>query len=107
MDYYPPQFSGQARANVEREQLKASRDLANSRREKPPADWTGTAREWDRWEFYDYIIRVFVVFAHEACALGRAGLWTIDRVRSEAEEFLRRFTLDACYDKGNDRSGQK
>ena len=36
--------------------------------------------------------------AHEACDLGTQRTWTVDRVRSVAEEFLRRFTVEAYYE---------
>lgn len=31
----------------------------------------------------------------------------MDRVRSEVDEFLRRFTIEAYYEKGRDRFGEK
>jgi hypothetical protein len=52
---------------------------------------------------YTYILRVFLAFSHEACELGMHGEWSADRVSSEAEEFLRRFTIDAYYKEGHDR----
>jgi hypothetical protein len=102
---FPREFSGQARASVEAEQLKANRALAQSRAQKPPESWKGSTREWDLQEFYHYILRVFLAFAREACGLAKEGTWTLGRVRPEADEFLRRFTIEAYYEKGRDRFG--
>ena len=45
------------------------------------------------------IMRIFLAFAKEACALRRERGWTIDRVQGEAEEFLRRLTIRVVFDK--------
>jgi hypothetical protein len=114
MDYYPQEFSAQARARVEAERLKAATDLENIHKQ-PQAElirrrscgpygllWTNAEED-----FHNYILRVFLAFAREACALGKQGTWTVDRIRSETDEFLRRFTIEAYYDKGHDRSGRR
>ena len=104
---FPHEFSAQARARIEAERLKASRELADAQAQKPPDAWKSGAREWDRQEFHDYILLVFLAFAREACELGKVVIWTVDRVRSEVDEFLRRFTIEAYYEKGRDRFGEK
>ena len=46
-------------------------------------------------------------FTREACELGRQGIWTVDRICSEAEEFLGNFILEAYASQGHDRYGRK
>jgi hypothetical protein len=93
---YPREFSPQARARVEAERLKARQQFAQAQGEGPPADWT--RYRWEVTGFCVYVLRVFAAFAHEACDLGTQRTWTVDRVRSVAEEFLRRFTVEAYYE---------
>jgi hypothetical protein len=107
MDYYPQEFSAQARARVEAERIIAKRDLEQFQSEKPPDKWAKDCRTWDERLFYRYILRVFLAFALEACKVGRQGIWAVDRIRAEAEEFLRRFTIQAYYESGRDRYGEK
>jgi len=59
MDYYPKEFSPQARARVEAERLKAKQEFQRRRSEKPPAEWKKGSREWDLYGFYAYILRLF------------------------------------------------
>ena len=47
----------------------------------------------------------FLAFAREGCGLAKEGTWTVDRVRSHADEFLHKFTIEACHEKGRDRFG--
>jgi hypothetical protein len=91
---YPQEFSPVARGRVEAERIRANRDL-----EKEPVR--------DRRDLYPYILRVFLVFGHEACELGRQGVWAANRIRDEAKEFLRKFTIAAYYEKGYDQSGHR
>jgi hypothetical protein len=107
MDYYPNEFSAQARARNEAERLKSKQEFQRRRSEKLPPEWKKTSREWDLNGFYDYILRVFLAYTHEACEVARQGLWTVDRISSMADEFLRRFTINAYYEDGHDRSGEK
>jgi hypothetical protein len=107
MDYYPKEFSAQARARVEAEQIIAKRDFERAQSEKPPNKWGKDRRTWDECLFYRYILRVFLVFALEACKIGKQGIWAVDRIRAEAEEFLRRFTIRAYCESGRDRYGEK
>lgn len=55
----------------------------------------------------NFILRVFLAFTQEACKVGLAGIWTVDRIREEADEFLRRFTIEAYYGYGHDSSGHR
>lgn len=112
---YPQEFSAQARARVEAERLKAGNDLAQYRdrpETRPPCrqhTWGTYGRRWtdDEEDFFEYILRVFLAFGHEACELGKRGTWAVDRIRSEADKFLRRFGMEAYNEKGYDRSGHK
>jgi hypothetical protein len=63
---YPGEFSAQARARVEAERVKAGKqleqDMNRASRYGPGITQQQVLRQ--------YILRVFRVFAHEACALG-------------------------------------
>ncbi len=102
---YPQDFSPQARARVEAERLKAGKQL-EQRRDQVPWVRYGPVRA-DEENLRKYILQVFLVFAQEACKLGSQGQWPVDRIRPEMDEFLRRFTIEACSDKGYDKDGRK
>jgi hypothetical protein len=102
---YPREFSRQARARVEGERLKAIQEFEQERKSPVPSDWT--PQRWDQCTLYAYILRVFLVFAREACQLGRDGVWTVDQVREEAEGFLRVFAMESYYERGRDRTGAR
>ncbi len=102
---YPKEFSAEARTHVELEILKASKDLAQQRKVMPWSQY-GPRKE-DQENLRKYILRVFLVFAKQACELGTQGQWAVDRVREEANEFLRRFTIRAYCDSGFDQQGRK
>ena len=103
---YPEEFSRQARARIEAEKLKARNQLEQQRNQVP---WSGgyLPRPADEENLRKYILRVFLVFAQEACKLGSRAQWTVDRIRSEADEFLRRFTIEAYSNEGYDKQGRK
>ena len=102
---YPRDFSPQARARVEAERLKAGKELEEQRDEVPWSRYgPGTV---DEKNLRKYILRVFLVFAQEVCELGSQRPWTVDRIRSVADGFLRRFTIEAYFDKGYDKHGRK
>lgn len=101
---YPQEFSPQARARVEAEQLKARQEFVAAKSERPPVEWT--TYRWDLMAFYAYVLRVFLAFAREACEQGSQRPWTVDRVRSESEDFLRRFANQAHHEDGRDRTGK-
>jgi len=102
---YPQEFSVQARARVVAKQLKATRKLEQIQTKEPPEGWA--ENRLDECAFYAYILRVFLAFAHEACELGRQGTWPVDRIRKKANDFLREFTIEAYYEKGCDRFGNR
>jgi len=102
---YPDEYSSRARARVEAERLRAIRDLERDWSEPPVSGFTETRS--DLCAFYAYIVRVLRTFAHEACELGKQGTWTADRIRSEVDEFLRRFTEETYRERGYDRKGKK
>ncbi len=102
---YPREFSLEAHARVEAEQIRAHQELVQRQGEEPPAGWT--TRRSDFMALYEYILRVFVAFTREACDLGNQRTWRVDRVRSEAEGFLRRFISQAYSEDGRDRFGKQ
>ncbi len=88
MDFHPSEFSPEARDRVEREKIRAYRELLPN-------------------SAYDYndqnlaipcIMRIFLAFAREACALRSERGWTIERVERESKEFLRRLTIMVVFD---------
>jgi hypothetical protein len=102
---YPREFSLQARARVDAEKLGATRQLRQDRNDAP---WSrfGPSRK-DEENLRNYVLRVFLVFAEQACELGAQGRWTVDRIRSVTDEFLRRFTIEAYSEEGHDKTGRK
>ena len=104
MNYYPSEFNQVMRARVEAAQLLAKRQLIEERRQPLPGriQWAGA----DGRAFEKYVLTVFLAFAKEACTLATDGTWGIDQIRSEAEEFLRRFTIEAYSSDGVYRNGE-
>lgn len=102
---YQREFSTQARARFEAEMLKAGTQLEQQRDQLPGSPFGPVIA--DEENLRKYILQVFLVFAQEAFKLGSQGQWTVDRIRSEAVEFLRRFTIEAYYDNGYDKDGRK
>jgi hypothetical protein len=110
---YPPEFSSRARARVEVERLKAGKDLeqyrnqpgARPRRRRTSGPYGALWREEEEEDLHEYILRVSLAFAYESCELGLQGVWTVDRIRSEVSDFLRKFTIEAHSEKGHDKSG--
>lgn len=102
---YPHQFSSEARNRIESEKLRASKELEQRRNQVP---WTkfGPSRA-DEANLYKYILRVFSVFAKEACNLCSRRLWTLDQVRGEAEKYLRLLVIEAYFERGYDKKGRK
>jgi len=41
------------------------------------------------------------------CELGRQGTWPVDCIRKKVNDFLREFTIEAYYEKGYDRFGNR
>lgn len=102
---YPRDLPDVARARVEAERLKGAMELEQQRKQVPWSKW-GPGKA-DEENLRRYILRVFRAFALEICELGAQGRWTVERIRSEADEFLRRFTIEAYYDDGHDKNERK
>jgi len=88
---YPQEFSVQARARIEAERLKASRDLEKYRSQpetRPQRRHTSGpyGKLWTEYEedLHEYILRTFLAFALQACELGSHGTWAVDRIRAES-----------------------
>src|SRR5579859_6446770 len=99
---YPREFSPQARAYVEAERLRATRKYEQTRDELPGGYGHMSENEAN---FRHFILCVFRAFSHQACKLGKDGVWTVDKIRSKVDDFLRRFTIEAYSDYGQDRGG--
>jgi hypothetical protein len=86
---YPSDFPPDARDRIEEMKIRASRELLPS----------------SVYEFKDQdlaircILRIFLAFAKEACALRQKLAWPMDRLQREAEEFLRRVSIAIIFAK--------
>jgi hypothetical protein len=99
---YPKDFSTEAQAAVEAEKIKAVKDFEKAKREIQ--NRYDTAVEV-RSLLAHCIMRVFRVFAHEACEIGRSGVWTVSRIDKEAHGFLAEIAKELWYDYGYDITG--
>jgi hypothetical protein len=109
MDYYPREFSAEARNRVEKEIVLARRALGNARRTLP-APWSHHAiypSDGFQAAFFASILRVFLVFAKEAVELCQTAGWGLDRADRESKGFLRRFTIHWRYEEGRDQRGNQ
>jgi len=96
---YPPQFPQPSRARIAAVTIQAGLDLENAKRElRSLADLESAVRH--------YILRVFDAFATEALELGRRGVWALEGVDREANEFLASVTIEAQFRKGRDQHDQ-
>lgn len=96
MEYpYPKEFPNESRARVLAERIKAARAFEDGQR-----------KVHDSLDLADLlkscILRVLIVFVREAGALVRQGApnWSVDRLESESQEFLRRLIIYARYGNG-------
>src|SRR5258708_3954367 len=89
MNFYPSELPPEARDRIERDKIRAYRELLPR-------------------SVYDFkeqdlavrcIMRIFLAFAKEACALRKERGWTIERIERESKEFLRRLTIMGVFDK--------
>ena len=96
---YPQDFPKQSRAAVEAKELEAKQELERVQAEEPPAGFTKARR--NACAFLLYIYRVHIAFAYEALELGKQGTWAVDRIRREADEFLRRWSIQAYFKNGH------
>ena len=92
---YPGDFPPESRARVEAEKIRAGREFDSA---KQAARWTSDVEALVR----HYILRIFLVFANEACAL---RLWPVEKMDLNCREFLRLLTIAAHSEKGYDRGG--
>ncbi|MGB9457519.1 MAG: hypothetical protein WCB12_15835 [Bryobacteraceae bacterium] len=89
---YPEDFPLKSRAAVAAEKLRTGSEFDQAQEY--------LSRDADIEEqIRKYILRQFLVFVREASKLGKAGIWRVDRVESDALEFLRHATIDAVYSK--------
>jgi hypothetical protein len=86
---YPHEFPPEARDRVEKEKIRASRELL-------PAS---TYDFKDQEVAVRCIMWIFLTFAGELCAVRSENGWTLERVQREAEEFLRRVTITIVFAK--------
>src|ERR1039457_3933954 len=101
---YPDGFPNFAGDPVEAEELKAERDLREyrdrpeSRPRRPHTLTPQGGRLWtdDEEDTIEYILRLSLPFVLQACELNSHG-WSVKDTRQNADEFLRRLTLDATY----------
>jgi hypothetical protein len=89
MDFYPSEFSPEARDRIDKEKIRAYRELLPSS--------VYDSREQDL--AIRCVMRIFLAFAKDACALRKERGWTIERVEGESAEFWRRLTLMVVFDK--------
>src|SRR6266581_3382281 len=86
---YPSEFSPEARDRIEREKIRAYRELLPS-----------TAYGFNEQNLaIPCIMQIFLAFAKEACAIRKERGWTIERIERESKEFLRRLTITVVFDK--------
>lgn len=87
--HYPHEFPSEARDRIEREKIRACRELL-------PAS---------AYEFKDQelaircIMRIFLTFAQELCVFRNEHGWPLDRIQREGEEFLRKLTITVVFEK--------
>ena len=89
MDFYPSEFSPEARDRIEKEKIRACREILPNR----------VYGFNEQHLAIRCIMRIFRAFAEEACALRKERGWTIERIESESKEFLRRLTIMVVFDK--------
>ena len=95
---YPREFPPRSIAVVAAEELRSGRAFEEAKRE---ANRISEVEDL----FRTHILQVLIVFVREGGRLVRDGIWDIARLRSEAEEFHRRFTIQAYYERGYDQGG--
>lgn len=89
MDFYPSDFSPGARDGIEKEKIRAYRELLPS----------SVYDSRDRALAIRCIMRIFLAFAKEACVCRKDRGWTIERIENESKEFWRRLTIMVVFDK--------
>jgi hypothetical protein len=97
---YPPEFPENSRARIQAEKIRAGRDFEGAKH---------GARHNQEVEalFRTCVLRVFLVFAEEAAELTRRGTWSVGKMETEANEFVRQQTIEVYYEKGRSPSGSR
>ena len=99
---YPREFDKATRAKLVAAEIEASRQVMMSRSLFSSGELiVGTAFRLESSHVFQYILTMFHAFAIEACALGRNGEWTADRIDCESRNFLRLMTIQAQYKYGS------
>jgi hypothetical protein len=99
---YPREFDKATRAKLVAAEIIASRRVMMSRSLFSSGELiVGTAFRLESSHVFQYILTMFHAFAIEACALGRNGEWTADRVDRESQKFLRLITIQAQHRYGS------
>ena len=103
--YFPQELPQKARSLIQVEELNAKRDLDQDRAQ---AEWSqyGPGEALEK-HLRTYVLRTFRVCGGQLCELGSRNLLPVEKIRSRADEFLRRLTIEAFYDQGHDRTGRK
>jgi hypothetical protein len=92
--HYPPEFSNKARAAVEAEMITSLR-LHDERGRQWKSDWQFPERQ----SLATCILTIFITYARAAIELGTSGIWSVDKVRTEALGGLRlsKHPVDATH----------
>lgn len=90
--HYPPEFSNKARAAVEAATITSLR-LHDERGRQWKSDWQFPERQ----SLATCILTIFLAYARAAIELGTSGIWSVDRVRTQALEGLRLITIGICF----------
>ena len=98
--HYPPEFPDAAIAAVEAERLRAEQDFDKGTADTTPFALTANPYMCERTGrlLKEYIFRPFVPFSKEACKLGLEGIWSIEKIQRECEDYLRHSSIEACRD---------
>jgi hypothetical protein len=81
---YPSEFSPEARDRIEKEKIRVCQELL------PSSAYDNKTQD----SAIRCIMRIFLSFAKEACALRRERGWTIERVEDETRVFLRKLMIE-------------
>jgi hypothetical protein len=95
MDFFPNGFPAHARARVEAEKILGYKKLDKQLKVVSSSIAVEALVQL-------CILRLFLVFAKELCAFAQENGWTVDRIDSQANEFLRRLTIEVQHDKGRE-----
>jgi len=90
---YPPNIPQTSRARIKAEIIRADQEFADS---------TIYNDHNLKVALHRYILRIFLVFVEEACALGMIGVWPVDFVEEQCAGYLN-FLISTTSDKGAGR----